>query len=90
MVMPVCPRFLYTASNKVTEACDEPAAKLPIDPPAAERPESLVPHRTVVKVKAPRTPSGQGCRHAGRGRGEARSRGFSWSQQHQLTPEGPP
>ena len=52
MVMPVCPRFLYTATNKVTQACDEPPAPLPIDPPAAERPRSLVPHRTVVKVKA--------------------------------------
>lgn len=52
MVMPICPRFLYTATNKVTPACDVAPEKLLIDPPAAERPESLVPHRTVVKVKA--------------------------------------
>jgi cell division protein FtsL len=53
MVMPVCPRFLHTATNKVTAACDEPPTKLLIDPPAAQRPKSLVPHRTVVKVQAP-------------------------------------
>ncbi|MDO7869340.1 septum formation initiator family protein [Nocardioides jiangxiensis] len=52
MVMPVCPRFLDTATNKVTQACDEPATKLPIDAPAQARPESLIPERTVVKVKA--------------------------------------
>lgn len=52
MVMPVCPRFLYTATGKVTQACDEPARQLDIAPPAPSRPEVLVPERTVVKVKA--------------------------------------
>ncbi|TCJ23667.1 hypothetical protein [Nocardioides jejuensis] len=55
MLMPVCPRFLYTATNKVTQACDEPATKLPIDAPAQARPESLIPERTVVKVKPKQT-----------------------------------
>lgn len=57
MVMPVCPRFLYTATDTVTAACDEPATRLAIAPPAAQRPESLVPHRTVVKVPATETPA---------------------------------
>lgn len=53
MVMPVCPRFLYTATSKVTQACDEPAAALDITPPAARRPDVLVPEKTIVKVPAP-------------------------------------
>lgn len=51
MVMPVCPRFLYTKTGKATAACDEPAARLELDPPAPARPDVLVPERTVVKVK---------------------------------------
>lgn len=52
MVYPVCPRFLFTGTGKITRACDEPAQALQVDPPAPVRPDELVPERTVVKVKA--------------------------------------
>lgn len=59
MVMPVCPRFLYTATGKATAKCDEPATRLQIDQPAPARPDVLVPERTVVKVKPKsETPAG--------------------------------
>jgi cell division protein FtsL len=50
MVLPSCPRFLYVATDKVTPTCGDPAAPLDVRPPAARRPESLVPQRTVVKL----------------------------------------
>jgi cell division protein FtsL len=50
MVVPVCPRFLYIATDKVTPTCGEPSQPFDVRAPAARRPESLVPQRTVVKL----------------------------------------
>ncbi|RJS47668.1 hypothetical protein [Nocardioides cavernaquae] len=51
MVVPACPRFLYLGTNKLTPSCGEPSQALDVRPPAPRRPDSLVPERTVVKLK---------------------------------------
>ena len=51
MVEPACPRFLYTATNRATPGCAEPAQPIDVTPAPAKRPESLVPERRVVRVQ---------------------------------------
>jgi cell division protein FtsL len=51
MLVPACPRFLYLGTNKLTPTCGEPSQALDVRPPAPRRPDSLVPERTVVKLK---------------------------------------
>jgi cell division protein FtsL len=51
MVEPACPRFLYTATNRVTPGCTEAAQPIDVSPAPAKRPESLVPERRVVRVQ---------------------------------------
>lgn len=51
MVVPACPRFLYTATNRVTPSCAAPAESFDVTPAPAKRPESLVPERRVVRVQ---------------------------------------
>ena len=51
MVQATCPEFLFMKDNTVSAACPAPPEKLDVRPPAAKKPDSLIPRKIEVNAR---------------------------------------